>query len=192
MGGVRQQMRFVLHYRGPLKSNGDPAHKHALRRHFHGQLKQLWSQKPLAEMPKWLSRTKDPNEYHFLRPLGAYVFAPLVTADADTVAELNLVLLRPEPSGGLITQGGDIDNRLKSLFDALSMPRMLNALPAQAAPTQDEQPLFCLLEDDNLVISVAVRTEQLLEPVEDQSLVDLSIAVRTRVTRKTFDNGIFA
>lgn len=185
-------MRFVLHYRGPLKSNGSPAHKHELRRHFHGQLKKLWSQIPLAENPQWLSHTKEPNQYHFLRPLGAFTFVPLVTADANTVAELNLVLLRPESPGGLITQGGDIDNRLKSLFDALSMPRLLNALPQQAIPTEDEQPLFCLLEDDNLVTSVAVRTEQLLEPIEDPSFVDLTIAIRTRVTRETFDNGIFA
>jgi hypothetical protein len=184
-------MRLVLHYRGPLKSNGSPAHKHELRRHFHAQLKRLWSQKPLSEMTAWLQPDHDPNEYHFLRPKGSFVFAPLITADAETVAELNIVLLRPEPPGGLITQGGDIDNRLKSLFDALSMPPHASSLPPGAVPAVDEQPLYCLLEDDNLVISVAVRTEQLLEPGSDPSIVDATIAVETHVTRRTYDNGIF-
>jgi hypothetical protein len=184
-------VRFVLHYRGALRANGGPGHKHELRQHFHHQLKKLWSQNPLSEAPLWLSNPKDPNEYNFIRPLGAFTFAPLVTAEVDAVAELQLTLLRPEPPGGLITQGGDIDNRLKTLFDALSMPAHLNALPPNVVQKANEEPLFCLLEDDNLVTSVAVRTEQLLEPVSDKSLVDITIAVRTRVTRQTFDNGIF-
>ena len=93
-------MRFVLHYRGPLKSNGGTTHKHDLRRHFHGQLKQLWSQKPLAEIPQWLREPKDSNEYHFLRHIAGFVFVPLITAEVNAVAELTLTLLRPEPPGG--------------------------------------------------------------------------------------------
>lgn len=181
----------MLHYRGSLKANAGPAHKHELRRHFHLQLKKLWSQMPLVEMPKWLQPVKDPHEYHFLRPLGPFIFAPLVTAEINAVAELSITLLRPESPGGLITQGGDIDNRLKSLFDALAMPPQPNALPRGAIPAADENPLFCLLEDDNLVTSVAVRTEQLLEPVTDLSLVEITIAVQTRVTRNTMGNDLF-
>jgi len=122
---------------------------------------------------------------------GAFTFAPLVTAEANVVAELDITMLRPEAPGGLITQGGDIDNRLKSLFDALSMPPQSGALPAGAVPRPDEVPLFCLLEDDNLVVKVAVQTEQLLEPVDDKSLVEVAIAVNTRVTRTSWDNKIF-
>jgi hypothetical protein len=185
-------MRLMLHYRGPLKANAGPAHKHDLRRHFHQQLKRLWAQKPLAEMPKWIQPVKDPHEYHFLRSMPPFTFAPLVTEEVNAVVELSLTILRPELPGGLITQGGDIDNRLKSLFDALAMPPLPNALPPAATPTDDETPLFCLLEDDNLIVSVTVRTEQLLEPVSDQSLVDVTIAVKTRVTRNTMDNDVFS
>jgi hypothetical protein len=185
-------MRFVLHYRGPLKANGGTAHKHDLRCHFHAQLKQLWSQKPLVELPQWLREPKDSNEYHFLRHVGSFVFVPLVTAEVNAVAELTLTLLRPEPPGGLITQGGDIDNRLKTLLDALSMPRLPNALPPNLDPATGERAIFCLLEDDNLITNIAVRTEQLLEPATDQSHVDVTISVRTRVTRQTYDNGVFA
>jgi hypothetical protein len=185
-------MRLVLHYRGPLKANAGPTHKHELRRHFHQQLKRLWSQKPLVEIPQWVQPVKSPGSYHFLRPVLPFTFVPLVTGEANAVAELNIRLLRPEPPGGLITRGGDIDNRLKTLFDALAMPPQPNALPPGATPAADEQPLFCLLEDDNLVVSVTIRTEQLLEPVTDPSVVDISIAVQTRVTRNTMDNDLFA
>lgn len=189
------RMRFMLHYRGPLKSNGTPGHKHQLRQHFHKQLKQLWSQEPLAECRAWLQPEKDQDAYNFLRPLRSFVFVPLVTKEANTVAEISITLLRPEPPGGLITQHGDIDNRLKSLFDALSMPPHPDSLPPGVEPDDDEKPFFCLLENDILIVSVAVRTEQLLEPLkpeERKSLVDVTIAVRTRITRQVFDNSLFA
>jgi hypothetical protein len=121
-----------------------------------------------------------------------FTFVPLVAAEMNVIAELSIVLLRPEPPGGLLTQGGDIDNRLKTLFDALSMPQQTNSLSPTAAPESGETPFFCLLENDNLVTSVAVRTEQLLEPDIDHALVDVTVHVRTRVTRPTLGNMAFA
>ena len=184
-------MKLVLHYRGRLNANGKPDHKHNLRKHFHQQLATLWGQEPLCEQPKLLQeRTKD--EYSLLRPLGQFTFAPLITNEMNVVAELSITLLRPESPGHLITQGGDIDNRLKTLFDALTMPRHENALPKDTTPTSDETPFFCLLEDDNLVTAVAVRTEQLLEPNIDANHVDLFINVTTNVTRQTMGNFAFS
>ena len=187
-------MRLVLHYRGPLKANGDPAHKHGLRKTFHAQLKKLWDQKPLSEMPRLLKPRNNVilGDYSLLRSMGSFTFAPLITEEMDVVAELAITLLRPEPPGGLITQGGDMDNRLKTLFDALTIPRNMNQLPSGSVPDPGQQPFFCLLEDDNLITSISVRTEQLLEPNIDLSLTDLIIQVRTRVTRQTIDNSIFS
>lgn len=182
-------MRLTLHYRGALKANGGPTHKHELRRQFHVQLKKLWSQRPLSECPQWL-RTPRTDEYCVIRPMGAYRFAALVTEEMNLFAEVQITLLRPEPPGALITHGGDIDNRLKTLFDALTMPRQPNALPAGAVPISDEEPFHCLLEDDNLITAVSVRTEQLLEPA-DPSLVDLTIQVHVYPWRHTMDNSAF-
>ena len=184
-------MRLTLHYRGILRSNGSPSHKHELRRLFHAQLRTLWGHYPLAEY-KSLIEPRVPTSYCLLRQNGPFTFVPLVTAEMNGTAELSVVLLRPESPGNVITQGGDIDNRLKTLFDALTMPRHMNSLPQGAVPEIDEALFFCLLEDDNLVTSVHVRTEQLLEPVDDPSLVDLYIFVRTRVTRNTMGNDLLA
>ena len=185
-------MRLMLHYRGALKANGGVVHKHDLRGLFHAQLKTLWGQKPLAEQPALLQPKSREGDYSLLRPQGPFTFVPLITAEMNVVAELFITLLRPEPPGGLITRGGDIDNRLKTLFDALTMPRHPNALPSGAAPTPDQVPFFCLLEDDNLVVSFSVRTEQLLEPGIESSMVDAAIYVPTRVTRATMGNHSFA
>jgi hypothetical protein len=100
---------------------------------------------------------------------------PLITEELRTVAELEIAMLRPEAPGRIITNGGDIDNRLKTLFDALPMPPQPNALPPHVEPGANETPFFCLLEDDKLITSVAVRTDQLLESVADRSEVDLTI-----------------
>jgi hypothetical protein len=51
---------------------------------------------------------------------------------------------------------------------------------------------YCLLEDDNLITAVSVRTEQLLEPNNDPNQVDLFINVTTDVTRKTIGNYSFS
>ena len=184
-------MKLVLHYRGKLNANGKPDHKHDLRKHFHQQLATLWQQEPLCEQPYLLKGKTEDNKLSLLRPLGPFLFAPLITNELNVVAELSITLLRPESPGHLITQGGDIDNRLKTLFDALTMPRHENALPKEAVPNKNETPFFCLLEDDNLVTAVAVRTEQLLEPNVDSSHVDLFINVTTNTTRQTYKNLSF-
>lgn len=181
-------MKISLHYRGRLNANGSPSHKHDIRLHFHKQLKTLWQQFPLTEFNNWLQKSSNPNDYSVLRNLGLFTYAPLITEQMNGIAELSIVLLRPEKPGGLITQGGDIDNRLKTLFDALTMPRHDNSLPKNLDMAIMPEPFFCLLEDDNLVTSLHVRTEQLLEPDIHPSEVDLTIHVRTRVTAMTVGN----
>lgn len=98
-------MRFVLHYRGPLKANAGPAHKHEIRRLFRAQLKTLWSHKPLVEHEDLLRPPSRTGSYSLVRETAPFTFIPLVSAQMDIVAELSVTILRPEPPGSLITQG---------------------------------------------------------------------------------------
>jgi hypothetical protein len=85
--------------------------------------------------------------------------------------------LRPEAPGSVITQGSDIDNRLKTLFDSLRMPKNLNELPSGISPSDIDNPFFCLLEDDNLITKVSVTTDRLLRIDSQQNDVLLVIHV---------------
>ena len=107
-------------------------------------------------------------------------FAPLVAENLQLVAEIEISLLRPEPPGQIVNQGGDIDNRLKTLLDSLTVPCASNAIPSNEHPQPGEDPFFCLLEDDNLITRVSVASDRLLEPNVDPSEVILQIHVRTK------------
>ena len=184
-------MRFVLHYRGPLRSNADAHNKHQLRLAFHHQLATLWGQTPLRDTAEaWLGvrTTKNKDGAYLIRMVKGRTFVPVVSAQLHTIAELRIVMLRPGRPGQLLQHGGDIDNRLKTLFDALTIPQE-NQLK-ELAPSE-QNPVYCLLEDDWLVSAVEVRTEQLLETV-DPSWVEMTLDVRTRVTRETWGNTLFA
>jgi len=107
------------------------------------------------------------------------------------VAGLKIPLLRPKPTGKIVTQSGDIDNRLKTLLDALKMPDP-GSLPRGASPNSDESPFFCLLQDDNLITSLDVTTDRLLD---SSSTIHydllLLVHVQTKIVRYGETNIIF-
>jgi hypothetical protein len=168
-------MRFHLTYEGDLRGSGRdhprPDHKHDIRRVFHHQLKRLWD-------TTWLKDTKhgtyvnapaiDPNlsmrdglaqRY----ALGSYRFVPLVREELALLCSLTILFLRPDLPGSLI-QSADLDSRLKTLFDALKMPTENSQLGKYQAPGNNEDPFYCLLEDDKLISHISVETDFLLQP----------------------------
>jgi hypothetical protein len=173
-------MQFTLYYRGELKSNARPAEKHAIRKAFHRQLATLWAQRPLVA---YLHLLKPRAEYELsvLHDLHGFTFAPLVSERIAMVAELSIRMLWPQPPGAIITSGGDIDNRLKTLLDALKMPSEITALPPATVSADGESPFFCLLEDDSLISRLSVEADHLLEPVTSKAEVALFVHVRTRL-----------
>ncbi len=98
-------MRFRLHYRGPLKSNGDPQHKQDLRRHFRRQLSDLWQQRPLTDHKKFLDPDYELTAIKRVGDCSEWVFSSVVNEAHDLIAELDVVLLRPEEPGNVVTQG---------------------------------------------------------------------------------------
>ena len=87
----------------------------------------------------------------------------------------------------LIRHGGDIDNRVKTLFDALRMPS-LDELPKRDVPKRGEEPFYVLLEDDALVTGFSVITDRLLIPTASEGQVELIIHVKVSTTRSSMDN----
>lgn len=179
-------MEFRLSYRGELKANGDRQHKHELRRHFHGQLAELWKQSPLVNRPEFAAEMTKPGQVSLSIMMGTFRFVPLVSTRLYAIADLEVLLLRPGPPGHLLSGGGDIDNRLKTLLDSLKVPDE-NALPVGIVPGPSESPFYCLLEDDKLVTGIRVETDRLLDPQSEREVL-LVIRVATRYTQATWAN----
>jgi hypothetical protein len=171
-------VQFRLVYRGPLGSAGHHRgkdEKNAIRRAFHGQLAELWNQhaglrnlwdanRPPGTVtkhkrePNFSIPNKNGNQYNFLYLIGE---------GHGISCSLDILFLRRESAGGLITHGGDIDNRLKILFDALRMPSTNEELP-DTPPAPDENPFYCVLQDDKYIDKVTVNTDRLLMPLDSR------------------------
>jgi hypothetical protein len=109
-------------------------------------------------------------------------FVPLINKSSGYTCSLDVLFLRRDDPGGVISSwGGDIDNRIKVLFDGLRMPETvpeLGGLPIDA----DENPFFCLLEDDKLVTSITVTTDRLITPLKSPSKVhDVVLVIRVKI-----------
>lgn len=187
-------MELTLFYRGVLASNGGTTEKQSLRRVFHQQLTEFWKQNPLKDYRHlWdssLPLFKDESDIRQKR--GLFDFVPLVNEHMHLVADLQVHLLRSEPPGSVKAQSGDLDNRIKTLLDALRMPRVADEIPTNDAPSTDERPFFCLLEDDALINSFSVVTHRWLEPGVSRKEAILIVNVRTAVTRLMARNAELA
>jgi hypothetical protein len=177
-------MPFTLFYRGPLRSNGGPKDKHEIRRNIHPQLKRLWTQEPLLGYTKrsnnLIASPPEPGNLSVIYRIGHFNCACLVTERLFLHTEVDITFLRPGLPGSLIKSGGDIDNRLKTLFDGLRRPLDESELPKGALPTSDEDPFHCLLADDALISKVTVTIDQLLTPIPDDEVV---LIIRVGVIR---------
>lgn len=197
-------MEFRLTYEGLLlgasRSDTRAKHKHEIRKAFHPQLKRLWH-----VTPQLVGMRVPPTElievnYHQKKSQSrvealadrfanvGYNFVPLVTKDLEvSFCGIDILMLRTDPPGSLI-QSGDIDNRLKTIFDALRMPIDKNEMGGYTSPDVNEQPFYCLLEDDRLITKATVETDVLLQGVHspldanDVRLV-IKVTIQPRLSR---------
>lgn len=169
---VEQSMRIQLTYDGLLlgsnPNNKRSSHKQEIRKVFHRQLRRLWSIHP--HLQGWRENlaarggVSGPiqDSLAMIFKAGAYSFVPLVSTIIEANCAVSILLLRSDPPGEII-RSSDLDNRLKTVFDALRMPQNIEELGGFDAPGDQESPFFCLLEDDRMITSVEIRTDLLLQ-----------------------------
>jgi hypothetical protein len=116
------------------------------------------------------------------------LFRPLVRDSYALHCGLKVLFLRKEPPGR-VYQGGDIDGRIKTLLDALTMPQHLEEMRLDpGAP----DPMYCLMEDDSMVSGLQVESERLLtDQTHSRDYVRLIIEVDVRVRVATVYNQAF-
>jgi hypothetical protein len=211
-------MHFTLTYDGPLPSCSKDARKgpkFEIRRVFHPQLMELCHTHPalqqelpavpfdpvlnsqsshwLPSKPDWFERWETgKNPHATVFRFGSFAFIPVFPIKLHFVCEVAVLFLRRSGAASVIQSGGDIDNRIATLFDALRVPRAIQELPDDVRPLENETPFFCLLEDDAQIIGVTVKTDRLLTPIgaanaDDVRLV-LDVGIQaTRLTWETVD-----
>jgi len=211
-------MKFTLTHDGQLPSTGNGSRKVQkkwdVKKHFDPQLRELWDTHPaLREMrfrPYWPksggmfieghhSTTSDNREVPKksdedidlleINECGGRKFFPLVRSSLLLTCGLKILFLRKE-TPGKVYQGGDIDNRIKTLLDALCAPRD----PGNVVRSDDtiSDPIYCLLEDDSLISSLSIDTQTLLTGQNsDVSEVRLVIEVDIRATQSRVYNSLF-
>lgn len=196
-------MQLRLTYQGVLLGangkNTRAAHKHALRAAFHRQLQRHWETHPYLSKIS-LQDDSDPSTHYMIVPYlerrftrFGWRFVPLVTGFMKLRCSVHVLLLRPDQPGSVIASG-DLDNRLKTLFDALRLPQTREELGGTGEPVDADQPMYCLLEDDKLIDHVSVETDVLLEPVSDTPTdndVRMVITVNLRPFVLTYQNSVF-
>lgn len=179
-----EELEFRLTYRGRLPSlQGNDRRiddKQRIRKHLHPQLRYLWETNYTLKGLLSNHSFMDTVIKRYARC--GYNYVPLVGDRAGLACSLDILFLRRDQPGNLVTHRGDVDNRLKVLFDALQIPDHCDQLPSGAVPEGGEDPFFCLLFNDRLITEIKVTTDQLLtapEPGESVNDVELIIAVRT-------------
>jgi hypothetical protein len=214
-------MEFRLTYEGPLRSDtcrtdrvraARRKEKQEIRKQLHPQLKRWWEISPFLALGKTQPNRSGgpvrygyPYEKHGIDALAqrfafnGYHFVPLVIRDLELFCNIDVLLLRLGSARSVLqhsdSSGGDIDNRFKVLFDALSIPRDAAHLGPYVQPDQDEKPFFVLLEDDSVITKATIESDFLLKPVSDRSDpsdVRVIITVKIRPIRLLVENAGFA
>ena len=182
------EFRLVLRGHLPPDKRGTVPVKHAIRRELHPQLRTLWQQHPAlrgAFDPKTNLRQK--GQQSRIEELAndndkfGFRFVPLVKKK-DFACALDILLLRRQEPFRAFDPVGDLDGRVKTLIDGLRMPQHPQEV-ADYKPAPDEDPFFCLMDDDSAIFNFQVTVDRLLVPAEPQELErDVVAIVGVRVT----------
>lgn len=120
-------------------------------------------------------------------PVRGCLFRPLVRKSYALVCTLKIHFMRNGPAGN-VYEGGDLDNRIKTLLDALTLPQPEQIPKSVKVPER----MHVLLEDDGLVTGFSVESQRLLSrPDKLENEVRLTIDIDVRVTDARSYNTLF-
>ena len=187
-------MKFKLLYFGELRTNPKKRAQHItdIRMQFHHQLKKLVEHSPWTNLRKYMmpNPSKSPVA---TRHIGGMDFNPIVTPNLKLICELDIQLMHPEIVG---VARADIDNRIKTLLDALRCPQ--NEHEIGENQPRNIGPIYTLLQDDYLVTRLSVNTSHFLAPNMfdvtprekngDEERLFLMVDVKVRVEEGTLEN----
>lgn len=173
LDGDYRMLEFHLIYQGLLPSSGNKSQskpKHIIRRYFHQQLRNVWLKKhPLKarsglQEPAhkqshvgmiWSGAETDRDE--LIETVNGKRYLAIVTDNLSLSCKLEILVLS---MGTNVMEIGDLDGRVKTIVDALKMPRGNDYCEG------DENPLYCLMDNDKVISDLRVTADLLLSPAE--------------------------
>jgi hypothetical protein len=209
-GGVRMEFRLI--YRGPLPcetSRRSGEHrikmleaKQKIRAFLHPQIKEYWHSHPSMKIPgspftaqyteKGLSFWDFYANQNKVTSSSDHIhrFVPLITEGSYHGCAVNVLFLRRDTPNGALMHQGDLDNRIKVLFDALRMPKESQEIE-DLPQSPDCNPCFCLMKDDKYIDHVSVTTDRILTPMETGEAIDDVLIVIHVIARVVNDERSF-
>ena len=181
-------MEFCLHYEGKLKSRDNASGKHQIRQQLHPQIRSICLSDQFRDMFEERNGTPPKSGGpHMFSEIGGKRFWFLVCEGYKTIVDLDITILLPHAVGAIVHNGGDIDNRIKTLFDALRIPAVTSEIPSNDSFNYGTEGMFCLLQDDKLINRVSITSYQDHEPIDSDS-VRCFIEVKTKITQLLVGN----
>lgn len=192
---------FTLMYDGPLLASGnDPPVRSesklkniwAIRDRLEPQLERVYETSPVFR-GAGASATRAAAMY-VRQPIvrNGFKFGALIRPSMGLGCELDIKMLVNHEPGSVITQAGDLDNRLKTLIDALRVPKD-NEFRGRTMTQGDDEFFPCLLEDDAAITKVCIASERWLAAGNRaENEVHLTVGAKITVLVPSFINEPFA
>lgn len=174
-------MHITLTYKGQIQGN---ARKQSdvwrLRRSFHDQLLKLRSTEQFEYVQK-CSDPQSPDGYIGI-DIGDSRYIPFVTSKMRTRCSLYVRVLRGIRQYNPVLGNVDLDNRIKTLIDALRSPQQIGELK-----DSDKTVSLVLLQDDSLIDGITVKSDHYLAE-DDESVVFAIVTANIHLSHATWDN----
>lgn len=168
-----ESVSISFKYKGPLPSGGRKSPRSKEKQLIRRQLN-LQIAKYMENPPPEIFGLSTSNER---KSIGTFVFQPIICKGRGISCELEIKVFSRTPFGTVYSHG-DLDNRIKTLFDALCTPNK-DQLTDTDSPTDKESLFWILLEDDSLITDFSVKTEPLFtEGKESEVEVDIAITIK--------------
>ncbi len=201
-----ERVEIALNYRGPLpnsRSNGAKLAKTRIRQQLHHQFDGLCRNSDLFrdalrdDLAHATIKSGDQRaevsgapygSFYIVEFRGGVQFVPLLSRWNRRVCELTVQLWRRADPGEILDPGGDVDNRVKTLFDGLRIPHSEDEIHPTAGTFGR---CFCLLEDDALITKLTISTHKMYRPIEgdeDTTYAELNMYVTVKATFPSVSN----
>jgi hypothetical protein len=183
-------MQFRLVFEGEIRSSQNPDKLrmvHNIREQLAPQVEGVWEYPPYSDVLDWRLQ-QPPGELSIYKSYQNHVFLPLVAERVGLCGEVDILLLRRQPKGSIISSQGDLDNRMKMLIDALRAPTPSEVQALQKKGLLHDGPHYCVFHDDNLITNLSINVDRLHGQASDSIKTVAIITVSVKVAQAMIGN----